>query len=182
MKRIIYLTTFLIISISTNILGQNVGIGEPNPSEKLEVNGRVAAKGYKNTILSAEGSTQVGLNASQTWTAVPDLTHTFTLSEPTTVIASYGVTLQLSANPGGIPDASLALVIDGDRVAPCLNTVTDAGHKAHFANQHIAELSAGTHTITVEYYFSPAGPYISAPNGSTGNWERKLQVLIFGSN
>jgi hypothetical protein len=27
-----------------------VGIGEPSPSGKLDVNGRIAAKGYKNTI------------------------------------------------------------------------------------------------------------------------------------
>lgn len=175
------LAAMLMMAASTFSSAQNVGIGEPSPSEKLEVNGRIAAKGYKNTILTVDATSQVSLSAAQVWTAVPDLTQTFTLDEATTVIATFGVVLQLQANQGSnTPEATLALVIDGVRVAPCLNNLLDAGKKIHFSNQYITELSAGTHTISVEYYLFPAGPYLSAPFG--GNWERRLQILIFGSN
>lgn len=151
------------MAASTFSSAQKVGIGEPSPSEKLEVNGRIAAKGYKNTILTVDATSTESLSAAQVWTAIPDLTQTFTLDEATTVIATFGVVLQLQVNQGITPEATLALVIDGVRVAPCLNNLLDAGKKIHFANQYITELSAGTHTISLEYYLFPTGPYLSAP-------------------
>lgn len=153
----------------------NVAIGKTTATEELDVNGRIAAKGYKNTILTAEGTSMITMSAVNTWTDVTDLSLTFTLDEPTTVIPSFSMSLQ--NNSGGYL-ATLRIDIDGTGYSPTLHKF-DGGEFHTLTNQHTAELAAGSHTIKIQYYIFASGPYQNTPNEFQ---ERKLQVLIFGAN
>lgn len=168
------LLIFFTLLFLPNLSAQNVGIGEPNPSEKLEVNGRIAAKGYKNSIFTAVGANTINVLEEFDWIDVDGLSVTFTLDEPTTVMISskvhcrsYSLTLLLGTR----------LLVDGTEYDPTKNRMSNAIDRM-IHNDHILELGAGTHTIEVQWRIIIQGTgWFSDVDANAG---RKLQVLVFG--
>lgn len=172
MKNLVLLVGLFILSGS--LVAQNVGIDEPNPSEKLDVNGRIVAKGYKNTVYTAGGinSGAVSIPGSGGWSDFPDLSVTFTLDEATTVMSSYNI----SMSAGGGSFMVTRLMIDDVEV----NRIVYPGGSYFFNNdEYVSELAAGSHTIKVQYRSNGGGT--NNPAGT--DWQNRfLQVLVFGSN
>jgi len=168
------LLSFFVLLIVSNLSAQNVGIGEPNPSEKLEVNGRIAAKGYKNSIFTAVGASSINVVEEFDWIDVDDLSVTFTLDEPTTVMISSKVPCRSYST---ILFLGTRLLVDGTEYDPTKNRILNNKDRI-IHNDHILELGAGTHTIKVQWRIIAQGSgWFSDVDAFTG---RKLQVLIFG--
>ncbi len=167
------LLTFFTLLIVSNLSAQNVGIGEPNPSEKLEVNGRIAAKGYKNSIFTATGASSITVVEEFDWVDVDGLSVTFTLDAPTTVIISSKVHCRpFSSNL----IVATRLLVDGTDFDPTKNSIFSNLDRT-INNELIVELGAGTHTIKTQWKIIFGTGWFSDVDTNT---ERKLQVLIFG--
>ncbi|MEM9824548.1 MAG: hypothetical protein AAF985_25905 [Bacteroidota bacterium] len=171
--------TFFVAFSMPLLSAQNVGIDEPNPSEKLDVNGRIAADGYKNTILLNETGGLIQLTGGTfAWDAVPGMTLSFDLTEATTVIVYYSIPI---STPGPVyPEFIFTrLLIDNLTTAPCKEVAVSGGGNAFTCNgQQILELGAGTHTVSVQYRVTGGLTPLSVC--SSGFDLRSLQVLIFG--
>lgn len=163
---------FIVCHINT---AQNVGIDEPDPSEKLDVNGRVKAKGFKYTKYEVGGFATNAPNfvatPSNTWYDMPGITQTFSLDEATTVISSYTFSGYTS---GGTGYLIVRLVIDG---VPSNSVISGVTTYSGLHCQKISELSAGSHTIKVQYrtnsqFRTQTGDYMS----------NYLEILVFGAN
>jgi hypothetical protein len=132
----------------TSLTFSQVGIGTTTPTETLDVNGRIVAKGFQYTLYEA-GGINAGLAqiiGDNTWRDFPDLSITFTIDEPTTVLCNYNFAFAGSGN-GYIVTR---LLIDNVEVN---RTLTTNGSLVYLNNSddHFAELVAGTHTIKVQY-------------------------------
>lgn len=165
----------------------NVGVGTSTPSEKLEVNGRVKAKGYKNTIYSA-GGLNVGNTtlSGNNWQDVPSLSVTFTLEEATTIIASYTISTYHSngnGNNNGDGYSVTRIMIDGSEVNRNFMGINDHGEWERLYHNHngqyFTELAAGDHTIKIQYRTNET---LTCNPGGSDHQNRFLQVLVFGSN
>jgi uncharacterized membrane protein YfcA len=156
---------------------QNVGIGTENPSETLDVNGRIAAKGYKNTIYSAAGIFSATLSTAGAWTDIPDMSVTFSLPDATTVISSYNFT---GFNNSGSSASffCLRILIDGVPYAVTARSISSGFVYFNSSGQATSELGAGNHTVKVQYYLSSGIPIVSTPSSFQ---ERSVQVLVFGA-
>lgn len=173
MNQVVKCIIVILFLSNTSIFAQNVGIDEPNPTEKLDVNGRIVAKGFKNTIYEAGGldASSYALNESNVWTNFAELTITFTLDEATTVLSFYNISMPSS----GSDYLVTRLMIDNTEVDRSIS------NSLYFSNtgQYVTELAAGSHTITVQYRSPSSG--LSSP-ASSDYQTRFLQVLVFGSN
>ncbi|RED42621.1 hypothetical protein DFQ10_10828 [Winogradskyella eximia] len=163
---------FFVCHINT---AQNVGIDEPDPSEKLDVNGRVKAKGFKFTTYNVGGFASdapifSAVNNNQ-WHDMPGITRTFSLDEATTVISSYTFSGYTPAGSGYI---IVRLVIDG-----VVGNSIISGYTTYSGLhcQQFSELSAGSHTIKVQYRTN--SPFRTEIGDYMANY---LQILVFGSN
>lgn len=174
MNQVVKCIIVILFLSNTSIFAQNVGIDEPNPTEKLDVNGRIVAKGFKNTIYEAGGldAYAYALNGSNAWTNFAELTITFTLDEATTVLSFYNISMPSSSDADYLVTR---LMIDNTEVDRSIS------NSLYFSNtgQYVTELAAGSHTITVQYRSPSTG--ISYPFSSDYQ-TRFLQVLVFGSN
>ena len=151
-----------------------VGIGTDSPSAKLDVNGVVKANGYDMTVYTAGGPTAASatLSSANTWGDFPDLSLTFTLAEPTTVMAHYEIAMQAGGVTGN-RHLVTRLDVDGTVVSRSLT-----GNEVYWSEDSnwFGELAAGNHTIKVQY---------RTPGGGTNNpagsdyQNRILQVLVF---
>ena len=150
----------------------NVGIGTPSPGAMLDVAGIIKAKGYKTRIYNAGGidSGQASLSDSNNWADFPDLSITFSLSEPAAVIAFYQITMF-----GNGSHLVSRIVVDGRVVS---RTIT--GETWFWGNSGfwIDELSAGSHNIKIQYRTPEGGT--NSPN-SNDNHNRILRVMVLGS-
>lgn len=177
MRIVKLLIAYILFMASISLSAQNVGIDEPNPSEKLDVNGRIVAKGYKNTIYEAGG-----INAGQVfisqgpmgpnfWQDFPDLSITFTLDTATTVLNSY----KISMSSGGGTFMVTRLVIDNVVVD---RTVYSTSSNYFYNNSlYVSELAAGSHTIKVQFRTNGGGENNPAAN----DWHNRfLQILVWG--
>jgi hypothetical protein len=147
-----------------------VGIGTNTPEAKLDVIGGIRARSYKTRVLSAEGvgAGAISLTNANTWNLFPNLSQTFSLSETTAVIAFYQIAM------GGGSHLVTRLVVDNSVVS---RTIT--GDTNYWSNSEVwfGELSAGSHTIRVEYRTPKGG----SQNPSNSDWEnRVLRVIILG--
>ncbi len=167
------LLIFFTLLILSNLSAQNVGIGEPNPSEKLEVNGRIAAKGYKNSIFTAAGASSITVLEEFDWIDIDGLSVTITLDAPTTVIISSKVHCRAFSSNSIM---ATRLFIDGTDYDPTKNTIF-VNIDRTIDNEHILELGAGTHTIKTQWKIISGTGWFSDVDANT---ERKLQVLVFG--
>ena len=147
----------------------NVGIGVENPREKLDVDGLVFAKGFKTKIYTAGGvDAPLTTLSGNSFSDVPDLSITFSLSHAATIISHYCV----SGHGGGhlitrllIDEVEVSRVIQGD--------ITYKGN----VGQWMTELPAGEHTIKVE--FRTSATQTNDPAGTDYN-NRVLQVMVLG--
>jgi predicted transcriptional regulator len=172
----------------SNTNSGNVGIDEPNPSEKLEVNGRIKAKGYKNTIYQAGGLNAGNVTLSgNNWQDVPSLSKTFTLDEATTVMASYTISTYIgetSQNGSSNDGYSVTrMMIDGTEVNRNCMGINDGAQWEKIYHNHngtyFTELAAGTHTIKIQYRTNVE---MKCYPEQSDTENRFLQVLVFGSN
>ena len=154
----------------------DVGVGTSNPSEELEVDGTVDAKAFKSTVYTAERTTSFTTDPSNSWQwkDFPDLSITITLTEAATVIMNY----------------SISMLIENDWLATRLNVggnvrvKTIAGDFGTNPRQYsnISEswsetLSAGTHTIKVEYRTDD----IRTMDPGSNFQQAFLQATVFGN-
>ena len=165
----------------------NVGIGTSSPSEKLEVNGRVKAKGYKNTVYQA-GGLNVGNTtlSGNNWQDVPNLSVTFTLEEATTIIASYTISTYHSngnGNNNGDGYSVTRIMIDNTEVNRNFMGINDHGAWERLYHNHngqyFTELAPGEHTVKIQYRTNET---LTCNPGGSDHQNRFLQVLVFGSN
>ena len=158
-----------------------MGIDEPNPSEKLDVNGRIVAKGYKNTVYSAGGlsASSITLISNNTWADMPDLSVTFSLEAATTVMSSY--TISTIPNPSmGQAFLVTRILIDGTEVNRMVSGFVNGGQGFfNSSGQYVSELAAGDHTIKVQYRTNAS---LQINPASSDFMNRFLQVLVFGAN
>lgn len=157
---------------------QNVGIGTENPTETLDVNGRIAAKGYKNTTYSAAGSSSTTLSTVGAWTDVPDMSVTFTLPVATTAITAYNFT-GFNNSSGTAQFFCLRILIDGSPYAVSARSIFDPFMYFSANGQTMLELAAGSHTVKVQYFNSSGIPIVSSPSSLQ---ERSVRVLVFGAD
>jgi len=169
----IFLMTFMVGSMSS----QDIGIGTSNPSEKLDVNGRISAKGYKFTIHEVGGLNlqSVSLSSIDVWQDFPDLSITFSLDTTTTVMADYSIS-------GPLNNSYLITKLIIDSIDPnetgVAHSIQGNGTYGTNSGQYVTELGPGNHTIKVKYR-TPA--FITYSSGT--DWQnRSLQVLVFGVN
>lgn len=169
----------IVLSIVFSCLAfSQVGIGTTTPTETLDVNGRIVAKGFQYTIYEA-GGINAGLAqiiGDNTWRDFPDLSITFTIDEPTTVLCNYNFAF---ASSSGNAYIVTRLLIDNVEVN---RTLTTNGTLQYINNNdnYFTELVAGTHTIKVQYRST-----ISSNNfnpSANDYMNRFIQVLVFGKN
>ena len=173
MKKIFFLLLFLAVGLTT--FSQNIGIGLNNPSETLDVNGRVAAKGFNFTNHEVVNNNSLTLNGNNAWTDFPGLSLTFSLDTTTAAICNYQITGPSYGSGNSASFLVTRLVIDGTDVGRVIQ-----GNIAYSINtyQYFTELSSGSHTIKVQYRTPVAINY----NSNTDWQTKRLQVLVFGSN
>jgi hypothetical protein len=176
MKKSLFTTLFSCLWLFA--LSQNVGIGTENPTETLDVNGRIAAKGYKNTIHSAAGSSSTTLSTVGAWTDIPDMSVTFTLPVATTTITAYNFT-GFNNSGGTAQFFCLRILIDGSPYAVSARSIFDPNMYFSANGQTMLELSAGSHTVKVQYFNSSGIPIVSSPSSLQ---ERSVRVLVFGAD
>ena len=171
-----YLLILPILLSASSLDAQNLGIGTADPTEKLEVNGRIAAKGYKFAIHEANGNAfpNVTLSGTNSWQDFPNLTINFTLDTTTTVLAHYSIS-------GPLNSSFLVTKLVIDSIDPNETGVAHSvqGNFEYGTNsgQYITELPPGNHTVKVIY----RTPATISYQGS--DWQnRVLQVLVYGSN
>ena len=179
METIRLLTMILIITLPLSITAQNVGIGEPNPSEKLDVNGRIVAKGYKNTIYTTGGINSSTITLSSgSWNSV--LTQNFSLDVATTVQSSYNFSCHNVDSGNNVREVITRLMIDGVEV----DRMTSGGSATwvyfNNSNLYVTELASGSHTIQVQCKANVNG--IQNRPATDEKHTRLLQVLVYGSN
>lgn len=150
----------------------NVGIGKSTPTTKLDVEWVIKAKGLNTTIYRVWwiNSSSATLSSLNTWATFPDLTVSFNLTEPTTVLSNYKITMHW--NWGYILTRTLVdWVVVG-------NSITWKTVYWDEEDTWFGELWTGNHTITVQY----RTPTWWINNPSLDDWQdRELQVLVFSS-
>ena len=151
---------------------QNYGVGEPNPSEKLDVNGNIKA----NSVVFSDGTSQsraprviytqdTRSGCPPSWSANTDLiTQTFSLNST----ASVSIKSAIIRNASGRHD--LFLYVDGSLVDRHLN-YTSSGQWEDAYVQWVGTLSAGNHTISIQ---SPS----ASVYGCGPDWG-SIQTIIF---
>ena len=130
--------------------GQNMGVDQPNPTEKLDINGNLKANSIKfpdgsalNTATRVIDTRDTRGGCPGSWPAWTDLiTQTFTLDHPAAVSTSAAII----RNAGGRHD--LVLYVDGNFADQTL-TYSSASTWEEAYVQWVGNLSAGTHTISI---------------------------------
>ena len=156
-----------------------VGIGTTTPTEALDVNGRIVAKGYQYTLYEA-GGLNAGLAqiiGNNVWTDFPDLSITFTLNEPTTVICNYNFSYQTAGS--GTFYVVTRLLVNGTVVDRTIATTSSIPYLNN-SDEYITQLPAGNYTFKVQYRSNVSS---SGFNPQTNDYmNRFMQVLVFGKN
>ena len=170
---------FIFLFIYTGIQAQEIGIGKTNPSEAVDVNGIINAKGYKYSIYQVGGNNLPYriLSRNNTWQDFPDLSLSFTLDTTTTVMIQYSI-----SGPLGNSHLITKMIVDDSTPEEMEVGRSIQGNHTYGTNrgQYIAELSKGTHTVKV-IYRTPAPP--GGIQYTNSDWQtRILQVLAFGAN
>jgi hypothetical protein len=107
---------------------------------------------------------------SNTWANFPNLTISFALIEPTTVMTNYKITM--SWNSSHLVTRTLV-----DWVVVSRSITWDTAYWDE-EDSWFGELWAGNHTVTVQYRTNVW--WVNNPSGD--DWQnRELQVIVFGS-
>lgn len=167
-----------VLFIAVNSFAQ-VGIGTTTPTEALDVNGRIVAKGYQYTLYEA-GGLNAGLAqiiGNNVWTDFPDLSITFTLNEPTTVICNYNFSYQTAGS--GTFYVVTRLLVNGTVMDRTIATTSSIPYLNN-SDEYIAQLPAGNYTFKIQYRSNVSS---SGFNPSANDYmNRFMQVLVFGKN
>lgn len=163
---------FIVCFLGATGFSQNFGIGQPNPSEKLDVNGNIKA----NSVVFSDGTSQsraprviytqdTRSGCPPSWAANTDLiAQTFSLS----ATASVSVKAAIIRNAAGRHD--LHLYVDGSLVDHHLN-YTSSGQWEDAYVQWAGTLGAGNHTVSIR---SPS----ASVYGCGPDWG-SMQTIIF---
>lgn len=150
----------------------NVGIGTTTPTSKLDVEWVIKTKGLDTTIYKAwwVNSTPATLSNLNVFANFPDLSLSFNLTEPTTVLSNYRITMSWSWS-----HMVTRTLVDWVVVSRSITWNTAFWDEE---DSWFGELWIGNHTITIQY----RTPMWWVSNPSLNDWEnRQLQVVVFGS-
>jgi hypothetical protein len=181
MKYIIYLLIFFGFPFCLTAQETRVGIGTTDPQEALDVEGRIVAQGYNFSSYYAEASptSYPGdyISTGSGWNDFPNLSTSFQLMEPTTIMAAYS----LGVGAFGSQSACFRFNINGTGYAPYILHITASGTTQWntISNNFFMELPAGNHTVKIEYYTLEWPPMVYYTDEFKQSY---LQVLVFGTN
>ncbi len=171
--------TIVVSFVFSSLTYSQVGIGTTTPTEALDVNGRIVAKGYQFTLYEAGGINTgfAQIVGNNVWTDFPDLSITFTLSEPTTVICNYNFTYQ-TAGSGNFYVVT-RLLVNGAIKDRAIATTSNIPYLNN-SDEYIAQLPAGNYTFKVQYRTNVFSNNFNPLSNDYMN--RYMQVLVFGKN
>jgi hypothetical protein len=172
----------------------NLGIGSPIPTAKLDVNGgaliggplsvkgdltvngAIRANVIQTTLRTAEGLDDFVLKNSNTWEDVPDLSISFRIGQPTSMLVFYQISMQ-AGTPGTL--FTRLWVDTGEWKTTSRAGAGVPGVRPDYSpsNLQMLDLDPGQHTIKVQYRTQATGT--NAPKKDQSH-SRTLQVLIFG--
>jgi microcystin-dependent protein len=132
------------------VSGSNVGIGSTAPTQALDVGGKVASTNLRQMVSATNEVT----TTSTTAVDIPSMSMT---------INGSGLPVTMIANLSGIYFAAasyalyISLVVDGSQASLCVISAAAAGNKNSCSLTAMQTLSAGSHTIKLQWYLQSAG-------------------------
>ncbi|MEC8610269.1 MAG: hypothetical protein VXY06_00800 [Bacteroidota bacterium] len=140
-----------------------MGIGTSNPTEQLEVDGKLGVKSFNSTVYTDERRTSFITDQSNSWPWKDflDLNITITLTQEATVIMNYSISMlienDLLLNRLNVGGNVRVKIIAGD-------FGTNQRQYSNISESRSETTSSGTHTNIVEYQTDDVRTMDSANN------------------
>jgi hypothetical protein len=150
-----------------------VGVRTADPTVELDVVGTVKANELRTTLYTLAPTGSAALSTANAWATFPGLSQTISVPRATNVLVFYQITMAGAS----VSHLVTRIAVDGVALDHSRAITGDTVYWSP-SNFCFLTLSAGSHTVTVQYR-TPAGG-TNNPGGSDWN-NRVLQVLILGS-